>query len=164
MKLKSENEKLKKHCFLCLQIQWDGEKSGWPLVTQSYSCVSYVLLWLFVSLCSYEISDAKTRLTHSFLPPTLLLSLNYGKAVKRRSGSRCKDAVGGLCCSRFSPLWAFCIPDAFSVSSCTFEILLLEVGSLLRPRASSVHHGLVITPLTDTQHQADTQTYQYLTF
>lgn len=108
----------------------------------------------------YEITDANSA-HPQFLPPTLLLSLNYEKSCQEESSSS-KDRVGGLSCSSLSLLEAFCIPDAFSVPRGTFEIFLLKVGSLLGPGSSSVHHSLIIIPLVDTWWQTDANTYSTL--
>ena len=129
---------------LCVS-RYSSEK----LPTLSKPKLFVYLFWLSAFFSVVMKLPMKTLLTHSFIPPTLLLSFNYEKSCQE-AGSSCKDGVGGLSCSKPSTAWSpFCIPDAFVVCPRTFKIFFLKVSSLLASRSSSVHHGLIITPLLD---------------
>lgn len=125
------------------------------LVSFSNSVVLFVFLfWLSMFFSGYEITAANSA-HPQFLPPTLLLSFNYEKAVRRK-------AVGGRSSSSsLSVLEAFCFRDAISVRPGTFKIFLPKAGSLLGSCSSSVQHSLVIIPLLDTYGDKQTHTNTY---
>lgn len=139
---------LKSCVFLSVSACTDGG-SCWPLFTLIYLILVFVPLFDF--LCFLWLWNYWCKLCS----PTVFYLPLYSYLWKRwkscqEESSSCKDRVGGLSCSSLSLLQAFCIPDAFRVRWCTFKIFLLKVGSLLTACSSSIHHSLVIIPLSDT--------------
>lgn len=134
--------------FLCVSPDTD-QKSCRPQVTQSclYLCFDCPRFSVVMKL------PMQTLLTHSFLPPTLLLSFNYIKSCQE-AGSSCKDGVGGL--SRSSPQqlealfvfqmrsWSVHVPSRSSFSK------LVPCWLRIPPRSTTASSSLLCWTRTNT--------------